>query len=117
MSSFVIIIISVNFHFKQLSAKFLPLAISYSCCSIPISSLVTNSLIFINSYHIRAPGNNYSWAPIVSVNDIVNSSGLLSFVLFADDTAYTYIYMFDMIQLISNSNPYLGISGGCMHVV
>ena len=33
MTSFVIIIISVNFQLKQLSAKFLPLTISYSCCS------------------------------------------------------------------------------------
>ena len=39
MTSFVIIIIFVNFQLKQLSAKFLPLIISYSC-SIPISSLV-----------------------------------------------------------------------------
>ena len=39
MTSFVIIIISVNFQLKQLSAKFLPLTISYSCL-IPISSLV-----------------------------------------------------------------------------
>ena len=35
-----VIIISVNFQLKQLSAKFLPITISYSCCSIPISSLV-----------------------------------------------------------------------------
>ena len=39
-NDFVIIIISVNFQLKQLSAKFLPLTISCSCCSIPISSLV-----------------------------------------------------------------------------
>ena len=39
MTSFVITIISVNFQLKQLSVKFLPLTISYSC-SIPISSLV-----------------------------------------------------------------------------
>ena len=41
MTLFVIIIISVNFQLKQLSAKFKPLTISYSCCSIPISSLAT----------------------------------------------------------------------------
>ena len=35
MTSFAIIIISVNFQLKQLSGKFLPLTISYSCCSIP----------------------------------------------------------------------------------
>ena len=40
MASLVIIIISVNFQIKQLSAKFLSLTISYSCCSIPISFLV-----------------------------------------------------------------------------
>ena len=40
MTLFVIIIISVSFQLKQLSAKFLPHTISYSCCSIPISSLV-----------------------------------------------------------------------------
>ena len=39
---FVIIIIHVNFHLKQLTAKFLPLTISYSCCSIPISYLVAS---------------------------------------------------------------------------
>ena len=33
---FVFIIISVNFQLKQLIANFLPLTISYSCCSIPI---------------------------------------------------------------------------------
>ena len=36
---FAIIIISVNFQLKQLSANFLPLTISF-CSSIPISSLV-----------------------------------------------------------------------------
>ena len=36
MASFAIIIISVNFQLKQLSVKFLPLTISYSCCSIPM---------------------------------------------------------------------------------
>ena len=40
MTLFVIIIISVNFQLQQLSAKFIPLTISNSCCSIPISSLV-----------------------------------------------------------------------------
>ena len=40
MTSFVIIIISVNFQLKQLNAKILPITISYSC-SIPISSLVS----------------------------------------------------------------------------
>ena len=53
MTSFVTIIISVNFQLKQLSAKFLPLTISYSCCSIPISSLVKladRALIVIRTY-------------------------------------------------------------------
>ena len=36
MTSCVIIIVSVNFQLKQLSAKFPPLTISYSCCSIPM---------------------------------------------------------------------------------
>ena len=45
MTSFVIIIISVNLQLKQLSAKCLPLTISYRC-SIPISSLIIPSEFF-----------------------------------------------------------------------
>ena len=37
MTSFAIIIISVNFHLELISAKFLPFTISYSCSSIPVN--------------------------------------------------------------------------------
>ena len=52
MTSFVIIIISVNFQLKQLSAKFLPLTISYSCCSIPLWSILPVTWTALWDLHI-----------------------------------------------------------------
>ena len=74
MTSFVIIIISVNFQLKQLSVKCLPITISYSCCSIPMYIFFGGTLDLLMTdvpdlvrVAVVAPSDHSSLSAVISI--------------------------------------------------